>query len=63
MDDEQESQSHLSLRALLIGRVHEDASIADCAMNVRHHRPHIPGSIWGTAILGVSEAWLEVYMH
>lgn len=42
---------YLSFRTLLICRIHEDATIHQCTVNISYHGAHVPGTIWGTSIL------------
>lgn len=52
---------YLSFRTLLIGRIHEDPTIHQCAVNISYHGAHIPGTIWGTSILKNIQMKLYIY--
>lgn len=45
------AKPYLSLGALLIGGVHEDAPVGDGAMNIGDHGANVPSSVRGAAIL------------
>lgn len=45
------AKAYLSLGALLIGGVHEDAPVGDGAVNIWDHGAHVSGSERGAAVL------------
>lgn len=52
---------YLSFRALLISRIHEDPTIHQCTVNISNHGAHVPGTVWGTAIL--KDIQMEHYIY